>query len=1055
MGGETTTGEQGRRIVLRSRGQRRIRLGLLLNALRWRAGSSAVFFVVALLAVAAATAGPVYLAAADQSVLAHVVVPPPPESTGLVVNEQPGHPLSVATFRDVVARQQRSSADRSFFAEPIKTAIAAADLLSSSGSEIVVADAVARSGECQQLVFTAGRCPTGEGELALSTRSSAYLHIGLGTSLAISIGGSPRDYRVSGLYRAGSASVPYWWGSDYFEFGTALTPPPRMDALFVDFSSLASLPLRDVALGADLPVKTKGLLSTQIPTFRRALGAVEVALGSSGLLASSGIGSFLGDVASQQQAMTTTITVIDLQLLLLVLIVLFGIAGRIAAERDQDLALANLRGLSPRSLWAVALREPVVLILAAAPLGAVMGWFVALATARAELLAGTPVRFDSLALAAALAAAVVSLCATAVGSRRALARSARRSGAGRSRLAVALGLSSEAFVVALAIAAVVQVSASGVGTRARSQPLAALAPGLIALAAGVLAARAVPLACRLIATATRFGPRVGLSLALQRVARQSGIIRQAVIIAIAVSLACFAVAGFSIDRANRSEQAAFFVGSARVLTVSVPATVDFENAVRQADPSGQKAMAAEIESSSAGTLLAVDTSRFAPVASWAKQPGAALASAVARFLGPPVAPEVTVEGSDIELTADLRARVHPSPSLTIDVFNKQYGASESVTIGPLEVGRHAYVTSLAGYCVSVCRLQSITANWGGPSSDSASSSSQRASIPVEIEAIGEGEPAKLRPVAAGLSHKGWWRVMEGAPGMSSLLSSSSSGLLAVFGYIAGQTPPVIAPADTPELVPAVVTNVVASLSGGGPTGSTQYSVLNLDGSSLNINGAMQVAALPEVGTNAVMVDLTDALRNESLPDIYSTKQVWLSAAAGSGAAILKRLGRDGIRVLSTHSASAMELEFALDGPTLAFELFVVVGLESALLATGSMLYAVAADTRQRAIEAVALSSVGLPRRSLVAAIAGELGIVCVTGLAAGALAGIAAAHFSLPSVPEFTGLSPGPTLMFALPWGWLGLVLGGATVLLALAVAVSIAIVSAASTPDKLRISQQ
>jgi hypothetical protein len=35
------------------------------------------------------------------------------------------------------------------------------------------------------------------------------------------------------------------------------------------------------------------------------------------------------------------------------------------------------------------------------------------------------------------------------------------------------------------------------------------------------------------------------------------------------------------------------------------------------------------------------------------------------------------------------------------------------------------------------------------------------------------------------------------------------------------------------------------------------------------------------------------------------------------------------------------------------------------------------------------------------------------------------------------------------------LVLGGATVLLALAVAVSIAIVSAASTPDKLRISQQ
>jgi hypothetical protein len=167
--------------VLSGRRHERIRLGLLLNALRWRAGSSAVFFVVALLAVAAATAGPVYLGAADQSVLAHVVVPPPPESTGLIVNEQPGHPVSAANFDLAVERQARSSAGRSFFEEPIYTAIAAADLLSSSGSEIAVADAVARSGQCTQLVFTSGHCPSGEGELALSTRSSAYLHIALGT----------------------------------------------------------------------------------------------------------------------------------------------------------------------------------------------------------------------------------------------------------------------------------------------------------------------------------------------------------------------------------------------------------------------------------------------------------------------------------------------------------------------------------------------------------------------------------------------------------------------------------------------------------------------------------------------------------------------------------------------------------------------------------------------------------------------------------------------------------------------------------------------------------
>ena len=54
---------------------------------------------------------------------------------------------------------------------------------------------------------------------------------------------------------------------------------------------------------------------------------------------------------------------------------------------------------------------------------------------------------------------------------------------------------------------------------------------------------------------------------------------------------------------------------------------------------------------------------------------------------------------------DLRAPISPRPSLVVGVFNEQYGATGSVTIGPLETGKHSYATSLEGYCVSVCRLQ--------------------------------------------------------------------------------------------------------------------------------------------------------------------------------------------------------------------------------------------------------------------------------------------------------------------------------------------------------------
>ena len=562
----------------------------------------------------------------------------------------------------------------------------------------------------------------------------------------------------------------------------------------------------------------------------------------------------------------------------------------------------------------------------------------------------------------------------------------------------------------------------------------------------------MPLACRLAGTATRFSPRVGLFLALQRVARQSGIIRQSVIIAIAVALGCFAVVGVSIDRANRSEEAAFLVGANRVVTVSVPATVDFVQAVRRADPSRREAMAVEVASNSQGTLLAVDASRFANVAAWASQPGAPSPAATARYLDPPVDPEITVAGPQLRFIVDLRAAVSPRPSLELGIFNLQYGAAVSVAVGPLRPGRHSYDVSLGGYCATICRLQSITASWSGPATAGAN---DEATIPVDIDQIAVRSGTRFAPVAAGLVDKGHWRVTESAPGAPSSLRESSSGLAVSFRYVAGQAPPVIAPADVPKLLPAVVTNIVASLSGSGPTGSTDDSILNLDGSPLDINGAIQVAAIPSVGTNAVLVDLTDALRDESLPDIYTTKQVWLSPEAGSGAGILKRLGHEGIEVLSVKSARSIETGFQQDGPTLAFELFLVVGAESALLATGSMLFAVAAETRRRAVEAVALRSVGLPWRNLVTATAGELGIVCGTGLLAGAVAGVAAAHFSLSSVPEFTGLSPGPTLSYALPVTWLALFLGGAAVMLGIALTVSIVLVSVASTPDKLRISQR
>ena len=121
-----------------------IRVGLLGNALRWRAGSSLVFCLVAVLAVAAATAGPVYLAAADQAVLEHVVIPPPPDATGLFANPQPGLHPTLAQVREDLGALPRSPSGRPFFDRAIFTEITESTILGLAGHPLAVSEVVSR-----------------------------------------------------------------------------------------------------------------------------------------------------------------------------------------------------------------------------------------------------------------------------------------------------------------------------------------------------------------------------------------------------------------------------------------------------------------------------------------------------------------------------------------------------------------------------------------------------------------------------------------------------------------------------------------------------------------------------------------------------------------------------------------------------------------------------------------------------------------------------------------------------------------------------------------------
>ncbi|MGH9304583.1 MAG: FtsX-like permease family protein, partial [Acidimicrobiales bacterium] len=714
---------------------------------------------------------------------------------------------------------------------------------------------------------------------------------------------------------------------------------------------------------------------------------------------------------------------------------------------EHDLALGDLRGLPPSSLAALALREPFSLMAMAAPIGAAIGWLAVKAVASVVLLPGTPVPFDSLAVVAALAGLVAGLAASVAGSARLLRRSEgaaaitrprRRSG----RTAAVL----DAFAIAFAIAAIAELDASGIAGGTRSSPLATLAPGLIALGLGVIAARIAPLVCHLAARLTKDTPKVATHLSLQRVARRSVVVRQAIVMAIAVSLGCFSAGAFVVARHNRVLESQFQVGAGEVLTVTTPQGANLVGLVRRADPSGHVAMAAAELQASSGSLLAVDATRFSRVAAWPGSFGGLDASGVARYLRPNTAPPVVLSGKRIRVRADLLGprvlhtlpesgsgsgsgsaagsgakgasgrATRPNPTfLSLEVLDTYYYALFPLSLGPLRPGSHTYSASLAGICEHRCRLVSIGAS--AHVADTSSGFATLVNVPLVLQSIAAGSPGSWHEVLGAFSSTARWRVPDTGSGAVSarILGSYATGLSVDFLVSPGSPPETIEPADTPRRLPAVVTNtVVAANAGSGPTGSTSFPAENLDGATITVNGQVQVPALPRIGNDGALVDLSLAERLMTQPGIYAADEVWLApdASPAAIARVTARLEADGVGILATDSAARLERQFNRAGPTLAFVLFLLVAGAGALLAAGSLLFAIASSARRRSVELVALGAAGVPARKLVGALLGELSIVTLSGLVAGTLAGVLGLSLALRSVPEFSGLAPGPSLAY-------------------------------------------
>jgi hypothetical protein len=989
--------------IMVQRSRAAIRLGILLRAVGSRRASALVLFVASVVAVAAAAIGPIFLRAGDLSTLSNAFASAPRGEADVLVlaNGGPTEFRRLVTAADEGVRRGRGLLER-----PTVTADAGSSFVGAQ-QQSYRADLLARSHLCAHLHFTEGRCPRRLDEVAVSGRSAAAARIGLGSHVRL---GVPRrsgavGVTVVGVYRPpSSVENRYWGGTNYFAFGTGAPPVQILDPFVGSFATaLGYARVAAPQLTADLSWSPRaafagrGVLETVLRTTTARIAS------DPSFHVSTGLRTILARATAGAHLMRSIVLAIVLQLVLLVLVVLYAVARSTAVGRRPEAEFARRHGFTRPAMFALAVGEPAALIAAALPVGLLAAWVVVLAS-RSVFVAGTPVTLDLWSVVAAIGVCCVGVLAVALAS----VELWRRDDSSRAGRAALVEVALDASAVALALAGFLALATQGSPAATQTNAFAFLAPGLLALGSGVIVLRIVLALIGLAIGRTAESPRIASYLALRELGRRPAVLRQALPLAAAVTVCLFAVGSYARAASNRSLLAHFQVGAGRVVDVSVRPGFDLEHAVRRADPSGRRAMAAVLYRSSYGRLLAVDSARLAAVASWPRDLSSQAKDVIARRLSPPAPAPVVVRGAAVRLRIAVPPRT-PALSLSLGLYDNVYGAGSTLELGPLRPGTHVYRASLRGDCPGACRVLDLSPAWEDPDEPFARV------VRIELRGVAERvSTGGWRPVAFGGGSARSWKA---EPSVARVERSPSPHgvLFAVPGTLLGAAGVLFVPASAAVHVPAVVTSGLEQLNPPTPPANT-ITLQDLDGNPLTVDAVTAVPTLPLVGTNGALVDLRFAERELTGPIVDSTDQVWLSDAAGPG--IVQALRKQGVTIGVTRRASALRARLDHSATALGYDLMLIVSPIAALLALGTIMFDIVSDGRRRRGELTALRVAGLSGRIVRRSLLLENLAVLATALIVGVGVGFGALALALPSLPEFvagTGLLPIPTSVPVLP----------------------------------------
>ncbi|GAB3775222.1 hypothetical protein FB382_004063 [Nocardioides ginsengisegetis] len=952
----------------------RTMLATVIRGLRARGLLSAGSVLLTALAIGSAVLGPIFQVAVTSSYLVTRLDEAPNQLTGLTWTFDPSPGTTRTTYDAVQHAVDATDGGPGPYAAP-QTSLESVRASALGGIAMLLA--TPDGGACAHLEVT-GACPQQPGEVLMLGGDLRDTHHAIGDT--ITIDDPLGDVVVVGSYRVPPSAEDYW-----FDLGRFASTPRRTDertgvvtpytpAPFVTVpASFGELPVSAWSVRVDRRlVAPADLTIADIDDAQAAADALPIEQAAEvegGRLSSTSINdirAIAAEVRAQQRTAKASIAPAVLSLVLVALALLLRLLMAAADLRLPELALASLRGLSRRQMWALGLSEPITLLLLSVPTGAVVGIGLALGLVRWWLVPGLPLPLPWTAILAggAVALAAIGVAVLAVGLVLRVSLSEQLTGVRRPRETSRTGLIVQLVLVAAAIA--VLVSKLSGGKPGDPDVTDLVLPVLLAVVAGVAATRITAGGATWWTRARRRTRSLASFVAARAISRRQEGTLVILPVTAAIAICVFGAGVYGSAAQWRASVAATAAPAPVVWTSPLPMnrTVALTHTL---DPDGRYLMAVSRLNTLGPTYTVADTSRLARVSSWQEQwtPGVPVEQVAAALALKADVPRVT--GRRIGITVDQQLEsdsdVYVRLRLGVEGDRAHY-----VFLGPFGAGTSSRAGA-APYCSKGCDLEGMTI--GGPAALTAQMKGTLTISGIEVDGT---------PVTGGIDGAGWVRAPDSsaAEAVTDIRSSGDSlevdidsGGDRVIAQLASGALPTALP-----VVKGVDASTSAQAGSFGSTSSTEFAV----------DPVITAQSVPFLGPNGLLIDYKMLTTDRTIYEQKST--VYVLARSDAPKSVTQGLQDRGASISTTFA----EVQHTLDqgAYALALRLYAVVAVLVLLMALAGLFVSTAVQLPARRRDAAALRVVGVPRGSVMSAVIREFAVVlggtAVAGLAAGTLA---------------------------------------------------------------------